>query len=93
MIIDVHTHIGQDEIFDETFTVEQQLDNHERFEVDVSIVQPALCHFLDKVQRQHDDIAELTVKCWVEAGLPAGALNLLQLSRTWRILLQVFNCN
>mgnify|MGYP002129311610 CR=1 FL=1 len=26
-------------------------------------------------------VAELTVKCWIEAGLPAGVLNLLQGAR------------
>jgi len=62
MIIDVHTHIGHDEVFDELFTVEQQQYNHEQHGIDISIVQPGTCHSLDKVMKQHDDIAEPSVK-------------------------------
>lgn len=62
MIIDVHTHIGHDEVFDELFTAEQQLKNHEQLGIDVSIVQPAICHGLEKVMKQHDYIADLSQK-------------------------------
>ena len=40
-----------------------------------------------KPSEQTPKVAELTVKCWIEAGLPAGVLNLLQGARETGIAL------
>lgn len=59
MIIDVHAHLGWDQVFDERFTREEQLAKHDGFGVKATILQPATCHGLDEVKRQHDAIAAL----------------------------------
>lgn len=57
MIIDVHAHLGWDYVFDEHFTLEEQLKKHEDFGIDRTILQPASCHDLASVMQQHDAIA------------------------------------
>lgn len=61
MIVDVHAHLGFDQVFDEDFTEEELWEAHEAG-VDVSIVQPGTCVALADVQRQHDAIAELCAR-------------------------------
>ena len=61
MIVDVHAHLGFDQVFDEDFTEEELWEAHEAG-VDVSIVQPGTCVSLADVQRQHDAIAELCAR-------------------------------
>ncbi len=60
MIIDVHAHVGWDHVFDEEFTVREQLEKHQAFHITKTIVQPACCHDMETVRAQHDRIAELT---------------------------------
>ncbi|MFD2612942.1 amidohydrolase family protein [Paenibacillus gansuensis] len=59
MIIDVHAHLGWDQVFDEDFTLEEQWQKHKEFGIAATILQPASCHDLETVRRQHDRIAEL----------------------------------
>lgn len=58
-IIDAHAHLGQDCVFDELFTDGALLDKHRRCGIAASIVQPATCHDLASVVRQHNAIAAL----------------------------------
>lgn len=60
MIIDIHAHVGQDYIFDEDFTVQEQLDKHRDHQVDITIVQPGSCHDIESVREQHNKIAQLS---------------------------------
>ncbi|MFC4778676.1 amidohydrolase family protein [Paenibacillus sp. GCM10023252] len=60
IIIDVHAHMGWDYVFDEDFTLQEQLDKHRQFGIAKTIVQPASCHDLERVQAQHDAIAQLS---------------------------------
>ncbi|MHA6483442.1 amidohydrolase family protein [Paenibacillus sp. strain BS8-2] len=59
MIIDVHAHLGYDHVFDEDFTLEEQLDKHHQFDISRTILQPASCHDLERVVIQHNVIAEV----------------------------------
>ncbi len=56
-IIDVHSHLGYDQVFDYDFVGEDLVDAQERNRVDITIVQPASCVALDTVRVQHDAIA------------------------------------
>src|SRR5207244_908216 len=58
-IIDVHSHLGYDEIFELDFPAEALVRNQELNHVDITIVQPALTVQLATAQRLHDAIAEL----------------------------------
>jgi predicted TIM-barrel fold metal-dependent hydrolase len=62
MIIDVHAHMGWDQVFDEEFTAQDLLAKHKLFGISRTIVQPASCHTLESVQKQHTAIAELAKK-------------------------------
>src|SRR5947209_19267181 len=57
VIIDVHSHMGYDEIFEHDFPAEDLLWAQERNGVDITIVQPGSCVLLETVRRQHDAIA------------------------------------
>jgi len=57
MIIDVHSHLGYDEIFEHDFPGEDLVTAQERNGVDITIVQPGSCVLLDTVRQQHDAIA------------------------------------
>lgn len=59
MIIDVHSHLGWDEIFDEDFTARDLIEAQRLHGIDITIVQPSLVHDLKSVQKLHDNIAEL----------------------------------
>lgn len=59
MIIDVHVHLGWDYTFDEDFTKAEIIDKMQTHGVDVQIVQPATCHTIEEVKKQHDAIADL----------------------------------
>lgn len=59
MIIDVHAHLGWDTVFDEDFTKHELLEKHKLHGIGKTIVQPASCHDLDSVRKQHDAIAQL----------------------------------
>ncbi|WP_168122138.1 amidohydrolase family protein [Paenibacillus sp. HB172176] len=58
MIIDVHAHLGWDQVFDEDFTLQDLLNKHQRFSINKTIVQPGSCHTIEDVRKQHDVIAE-----------------------------------
>jgi uncharacterized protein len=60
MRIDVHAHLGWDQVFDEMFSREEQLEKHAHFQVTATILQPATCHGLEDVKEQHDVIAGMT---------------------------------
>lgn len=62
MIIDVHSHLGWDYVFDEAFTKEEQLTKHKQFAVTQTILQPASCHDLESVREQHNAIAAMTIE-------------------------------
>jgi predicted TIM-barrel fold metal-dependent hydrolase len=57
VIIDVHSHMGYDEIFEHDFPAEDLLWAQGRNGVDITIVQPGSCVLLETVRRQHDAIA------------------------------------
>lgn len=58
-MIDVHAHLGSDQVFDEEFTLEEQLEKHQKYGVKITILQPGSCHELESVRMQHDKIAEV----------------------------------
>jgi hypothetical protein len=43
LIIDAHSHLGYDYVFEENFTAEDLKTNMNRNNIDVSIVQPGSC--------------------------------------------------
>lgn len=57
MIIDVHSHLGWDTVFDEDFTLIDQFEKHSIYKIDKTILQPGTCHDLDTVFNQHNAIA------------------------------------
>ena len=62
MIIDVHAHLGLDEVFDVEFTEEALLASQAENGIDLTLVQPGTVHDLAGVQEQHDDIAGLVAR-------------------------------
>jgi len=72
MIVDVHVHLGYDQVYDIDFTEANLLGGVERWGVGLSLVQPATCVFLDEVVRQHDAIAALIAH---HPGMIAGVAN------------------
>ncbi len=60
MIIDTHTHLGYDYVYEEDFNLKDLLDNMERNKVDISIVQPGTVLDLDTAIAQHNAIAALS---------------------------------
>jgi len=59
MIIDAHTHLGYDYVYEEDLTLEPLLSNMEKNMIDVSIVQPGTVLDLDTVVKEHNEIAAL----------------------------------
>ncbi|MDF2721600.1 MAG: amidohydrolase [Paenibacillus sp.] len=72
MIVDVHAHLGWDQVFDEMFTKEEQLAKHREYGISRTILQPASCHDLDTVCSQHDSIAAV---CKAYKGMFYGMAN------------------
>ena len=62
MIIDAHTHLGHDYVFEKEFTSEELLTGMEKNGVDASIVQPGTVIGLRKVVEQHNAIVDLSKK-------------------------------
>lgn len=62
MIIDAHSHLGHDYVYEEDLTLDLLLTNMEKNKVDVSIVQPGTALDLEEVVRQHNEIAALAKK-------------------------------
>lgn len=62
MIIDVHSHMGIDHCFDEHETEEMLVNKHEKYGIDISIVQPGATYYSDEMKAQHTAIAELCKK-------------------------------
>ncbi len=62
MIIDVHAHLGLDQVFDGDISEQDLLDYQEKNKIDVTIVQPCIVHDLETVQGYHDRIAALAKK-------------------------------
>jgi len=59
MIIDAHTHIGFDYVFEEYHTAEDLARSMELNKIDISIVQPGTTLDLDTARDQHNAIADL----------------------------------
>lgn len=57
MIVDVHVHLGYDYTFDKDFTREEIVEKADALGVDIQIIQPGICHDIETVRKQHDDIA------------------------------------
>ncbi len=62
MIVDVHAHLGFDEVFDHDFTESELIESQEANAIDVTLVQPSLVHDLEAVKRYHDAIADLAAR-------------------------------
>ncbi|QQE77944.1 amidohydrolase family protein [Alicyclobacillus sp. SO9] len=62
MIIDVHAHLGYDRVYDDNFTEADQVQKISEYEIDVTILQPALVHTFEEVRQQHNDIYQLIQK-------------------------------
>ncbi|HIE19122.1 TPA: amidohydrolase [Candidatus Bathyarchaeota archaeon] len=62
IIIDAHTHLGYDHVFEHNFTLHELLTSMEKNGVDASIVQPGTTLDLSTALKQHDAIAELSKK-------------------------------
>jgi len=62
MIVDAHTHLGYDYVFEEDFSLEDLLTNMEKNKVDISLVQPGTVLDLKTVIKQHNAIADLSKK-------------------------------
>jgi len=60
MIIDTHTHLGYDYVYEEDFSLKDLLTNMEKNKVDISIVQPGTVLDLRTVISQHNAIADLS---------------------------------
>jgi len=59
MIIDTHSHLGFDEIFDEDFTEKELLESQKKNGIDINLVQPAVVHDFETVKKYHDAIYDL----------------------------------
>jgi len=62
MIIDAHTHLGYDYVYEEDLSVELLISNMERNKIDISIVQPGTVLDLRTIIKQHNKIAALARK-------------------------------
>ena len=62
MIIDVHAHLGLDQVFDGDISEQHLVEYQEQNAIDVTIVQPCIAHDLETVQGYHDRIAALASK-------------------------------
>jgi predicted TIM-barrel fold metal-dependent hydrolase len=62
MIVDAHTHLGYDHVFEYDFRLEDLLGGMKKNRVDVSIVQPGSTFELGVVVKQHNAIAALSKK-------------------------------
>lgn len=62
MIVDAHSHLGYDYVFEEDFTTAKLLNKMERNNIAVSIVQPGTVLDLESVIKQHNNIADLSTK-------------------------------
>lgn len=60
MIVDAHTHLGYDTVFEIDFTLSNLLSGMEKNKIDVSIVQPGTTLDLDTAVTQHNNIAGLS---------------------------------
>jgi len=61
-IVDAHTHLGYDYIFEHDFSLHELLTNMEKNRVYASIVQPGTTLDLETAIKQHNAIAELSKK-------------------------------
>jgi predicted TIM-barrel fold metal-dependent hydrolase len=59
MIVDVHQHLGIDDIYDRVITEDELIREADAAGVDTMIVQPACTQFIEKARGMHDRIAEL----------------------------------
>ncbi|MEM2841947.1 MAG: amidohydrolase family protein [Thermoproteota archaeon] len=62
IVVDAHSHLGFDYVFEEDFTTEKMLKKMERGDIAVSIVQPGTVFDLEGVIKQHNDIADLSTR-------------------------------
>lgn len=60
MIIDAHTHLGYDHVFEHDFTPDELLMNMKTNKIDTSMVQPGITLDLKTVIKQHNTIASLS---------------------------------
>jgi len=61
-IVDAHSHLGWDCVFDENFTAEALINKHTACSVSTSIVQPGTCFDYETAVLQHNGIDELSKK-------------------------------
>lgn len=62
MIVDVHTHLGRDYVFEEDFPLKSLLSSMKENKIDISIVQPGAVIDLRTVVKEHNAIATLSKK-------------------------------
>lgn len=60
LIIDTHTHLGYDHVFEREFGLEELLNGMKNNRVDISIVQPGTTLSLKEAVKQHNSIAALS---------------------------------
>lgn len=59
MIIDLHVHLGEDVVFDETQTEAELLEFYKKYGVDGGIIQPYICRpYMEDTKAIHDRIAK-----------------------------------
>jgi len=58
-LVDVHAHLGWDQVFEHRFGRDELVEVQREWGIDVTLVQPASCHTLEDVRRQHDEVARL----------------------------------
>ena len=58
-IVDAHSHLGYDEVFDVDFPEHELIESQEQNGIDITLVQPPTVHDLAGVQRCHDAVADL----------------------------------
>ena len=76
LLVDAHTHIGIERLFNIVMTKEELLREMDRNDIDIALVQPQAG--APDIMRNHEEIAELTAAEWRNAPfirlLPKGAL-------------------
>ena len=60
MIIDAHTHLGYDHVFEHDFTPDELIMNMKTNKIDTSMVQPGITLDLKTIIKQHNTIASLS---------------------------------
>ena len=59
MIVDVHQHLGKDDIYDIEYTEDELISKADDAGIEKMIVQPACTQFIEKAKKMHDQIAQV----------------------------------